>query len=688
MNACIMPIGEAKEPEEYNGGRGIRELTEFLTAKGFAPDEFSELEMMAGLDLPEPDEHNVYHLNDDNFDDFIDDHDIVLVAFTAAWCGHCKKLHPEWNEAAKYLAKENSEAKLAWIDAAKNKEIADDYDITSYPTLKYFRHGIESDYHLGTETIEIVSFLSQQSGPPAMPIDSVKEYDDVVTINNVVTFGVFSDLDSEEAQVFVELAAGSIGKFCITKNAGVKEKLGLSPDVEQAVVLIKNFDDGRAEYDGALDDVVQLKAFVKEAGVPLVIEYTESVMNMIFENDVKTHVLLFHDDKGSLDAYAQCFAEVARKQRGEMLFVTVAIPDEHSSGPVKYFQVQPSDKVVIRAVTTEPENTRYYPVTNDITCDTIASFVQDFADGKIEPQKKEPKPDEDENDYKEADGDEDAEWDGSGVKVLTKDTFHAFVKDPSRDVFVLMYADWCGHCKAMKPAFNELAAMYEDVDDVVIAKINADTSRPEGVAIDGFPTLKLYSKKSGEPVEYMGQRKAKDMAKFLASEVRAEASPACGETESGKSAEADTPLVWAFRLDNEDALFAGPTQMHYLLFHTDEGLSELKECFTEASKKYRTYMHFVTVDKMSEVAATPMKFFGLTPNTKADLRLISSTNADTYVPTEEVTCALFAEYAQSFVDGKLVPISDEEGHGHSHDDQHGHSNDGDHGHSHDSHDEL
>jgi thiol-disulfide isomerase/thioredoxin len=39
-------------------------------------------------------------LTDDNFDAVVNHFEHVLVMFYAPWCGHCKKLHPEFETAA------------------------------------------------------------------------------------------------------------------------------------------------------------------------------------------------------------------------------------------------------------------------------------------------------------------------------------------------------------------------------------------------------------------------------------------------------------------------------------------------------------------------------------------------------------------------------------------------------------
>ena len=61
-------------------------------------------------------EDNVLILTDRNFQKALDEHTLLLVEFYAPWCGHCKALEPEYNEAASKL-KSTKGVKLAKVDA-------------------------------------------------------------------------------------------------------------------------------------------------------------------------------------------------------------------------------------------------------------------------------------------------------------------------------------------------------------------------------------------------------------------------------------------------------------------------------------------------------------------------------------------------------------------------------------------
>ncbi|XP_025769325.1 protein disulfide-isomerase A5 [Puma concolor] len=85
---------------------------------------------------------SVYHLTDEDFDQFVKEHSSVLVMFHAPWCGHCKKMKPEFENAAEVLHGEaDSSGVLAAVDATVNKALAERFHISEFPTLKYFKNG-------------------------------------------------------------------------------------------------------------------------------------------------------------------------------------------------------------------------------------------------------------------------------------------------------------------------------------------------------------------------------------------------------------------------------------------------------------------------------------------------------------------------------------------------------------------
>ena len=78
----------------------------------------------------------VVRLTKDNFSKLVLNSDeLWFVEFYAPWCGHCKKLEPEWNEVASKL---KGQVKVAKVDATQESELAEKFKIKGYPTIKIF----------------------------------------------------------------------------------------------------------------------------------------------------------------------------------------------------------------------------------------------------------------------------------------------------------------------------------------------------------------------------------------------------------------------------------------------------------------------------------------------------------------------------------------------------------------------
>ena len=76
-------------------------------------------------------------LKQDNLQEIVDNSEVVVVQYSAGWCGNCRIMKPKF----KKLAAENSNAEFVWVDAEKSPLSRQLAEVNNLPTFATFRNG-------------------------------------------------------------------------------------------------------------------------------------------------------------------------------------------------------------------------------------------------------------------------------------------------------------------------------------------------------------------------------------------------------------------------------------------------------------------------------------------------------------------------------------------------------------------
>ncbi|CAI5461646.1 unnamed protein product [Closterium sp. Yama58-4] len=108
---------------------------------------------------------DVVALNNDNFDDYVGKEEAAFVKFYAPWCGHCKKLAPDYETFATAFKKTKSVV-IAKVDCDEHKDVCSKYGVSGFPTLKWFPAGKSEpeDYKGGRDVADLVEFVNEKLG--------------------------------------------------------------------------------------------------------------------------------------------------------------------------------------------------------------------------------------------------------------------------------------------------------------------------------------------------------------------------------------------------------------------------------------------------------------------------------------------------------------------------------------------
>jgi protein disulfide-isomerase A1 len=440
---------------------------------------------------------DVISLTKETFNDFLAEHDLVLAEFFAPWCGHCKALAPQYEEAATELKAKN--IALVKVDCTAEEDVCREQEVTGYPTLKVFRGPDNVKPYQGARKTEaIVSYMVKQS-LPAVSTVTEETLEDFKTMDKIVIVGYFAKDDKESSEAYTAFAESQRDNylFASTNDAAVAS----AENVKQpSIVLYKDFDEKKAVYDGSLDSEALL-SWVKTASTPLVGEVGPETYSGYIAAGIPL-AYIFAETQEERAKFAEEFKPIAEKHRGAINIATI---DAKAFGAhAGNLNLDPKTFPAF-AIQDPAKNAKYpYDQTKEISAKDVGKFIQDVLEGKVEPSiKSEPVP----------------ETQEGPVTVVVAHSYKDLVIENDKDVLLEFYAPWCGHCKALAPKYDELAELYAKNKDfaskVTIAKIDA-TANDVPDSITGFPTIKLFPAGSKEaPVEYSGSRTVEDLANFV-----------------------------------------------------------------------------------------------------------------------------------------------------------------------------
>ncbi|XP_078394732.1 protein disulfide-isomerase A4 [Cetorhinus maximus] len=470
----------------------------------------SKVKEVASPDWIPPPEATIV-LTEDTFDDVVNDADIILVEFYAPWCGHCKKLAPQYEEAAQELGKRSVPILLAKVDATTESKLANKYQVTGYPTLKIFRKGKPFEYNGPRDTEGIIEHMIEQAGPPSKQIQALKQVQEFLKDgDDVIIMGIFNG-EQDLAYRTYQDACNTIRedyRFHHTFSSEIQNFLKASPG--QLVMLQPE------KFNSPYEPKMQILTikdtlshsdvadFITNNAVPLVGHRKQS-------NDAKRYskrplVVVYYGVDFSFDyrVATQYWRKKVLEVAKDFPEYTFAIADEEDySSELNSLGLADSGEEVNVAIL-DVAGKKYAMEPEEFDSDTLREFVMAFKKGKLKPiVKSQPVP----------------KSNKGPVKVVVGKTFAEIVMDKKKDVLIEFYAPWCGHCKKLEPVYLELGKKYKNEENLIIAKMDATANDVpnEKYKTEGFPTIYFApSNNKDNPIQYdKSERDLDSLSKFV-----------------------------------------------------------------------------------------------------------------------------------------------------------------------------
>lgn len=82
----------------------------------------------------------IIELTEDNYDEVVKN-SMVLIDFSATWCGPCKQMKPHLERVEKSMSESGSPIKFAVVDVDDQQDLAINYKVKCMPTLVFTDNG-------------------------------------------------------------------------------------------------------------------------------------------------------------------------------------------------------------------------------------------------------------------------------------------------------------------------------------------------------------------------------------------------------------------------------------------------------------------------------------------------------------------------------------------------------------------
>jgi len=451
---------------------------------------------------------DVIVLTDTNFNDVVNEQELILVEFYAPWCGHCKHLKPAYAEAATILKANNPPIPIAKVDCTVETAVAGRFGISGYPTLKVFRNGKPSDYNGPRDAKGIAAFMKKQVGPAAKPLSSVAEVEAFISSDPDIGFAVVGffpeSKTSQLASSFALVASKSREKYIFGKVTDIELCRHYGVDGTDTMIAFKNFDDKKTVYDGS-SKTKEVEDWIQFNALPVVGEFTKEKRDVYRGRGLPIAKTYFQMDTANnpkqTTYYLNRLKKVALKYKNKIIFTMANIKSSDFDQDLDQLGRRGEKEFLF--VIEDINNQKNYVFEETFNPTNLERFLEDFTDGKLSPHVRSEKvPTKEEG----------------SVKTVVGKNFDQVVNDPTKDVLIEFYAPWCGHCKSLAPKYEQLAKKMSKFDSVVVAKIDAtanDYDRGK-FEVKGYPTIYFVPGKQGaKPILYEGEREVAEMAKFI-----------------------------------------------------------------------------------------------------------------------------------------------------------------------------
>lgn len=420
----------------------------------------------------------------------------LLVQFSAAWCGQCKKFAADFEKTATRLKKEG--VRTALIDGSMHPHFATAYGVLGFPSLYLVTDQKPIEY-LGPRTAaDLTKWALAKSAPQAKLLSTPSDLEALVKTRSPVTV-LFAAQNTTEIELFETVVRPLNGTFVRTEEVAMAEHYGVKMP---AVVMLKKDEEKRIDFAGEMTEST-LKEFIQRSSMPWKLTFSSKTSAQIFYPN-STRLFLFRKE-ADVEHFKDLTEELRTHLQGNPPLITADLTSDLNSRLAELLGVNPDAQPFMLLYQTQGAQVFKYIYSGEKKLKGIQEFLDQQRKGDLTAYYKSEEPPKETHD--------------KGVRVLVGRTFKEVALDSSKTVLVAFYAPWCGHWYRLSSEYERVAQHFSSRGDIIVAKIDAMANEVEAQGLQTYPVVKLFRGGDKRGVLFQGEPKAADLVEFVETQL-------------------------------------------------------------------------------------------------------------------------------------------------------------------------
>ena len=433
-----------------------------------------------------------------DFEGFVTEHDDNLIYFFQPGMKGEEQIHLMFVGIGKKLHRMGYALPIAKVDMSKEKELIKGNLIEGDFAIRLFEKEGAIEYQGEMNEDKVFTWMEKKIRPVMVQLTDMAGIERENEREISVVF--FLSENDEEAFKRLNTVAGQYSdiyfSYCFDNEL---KKQYDSGDSRFTVLVMKNFKNGnKVKGYTNLPSDKEIKSFINSVSYSIVLEFRESIVTKLFEND-KPILILFTDESDNEAEYGELM-EFALNNKERCIYSRARFHTDIGGKFAEYLEVKQENLPEARLMYFSDDGMNKYKL-DSLTYKAFEQTLLNFENGRLNPLRVS----------------EQVPLSNDGpVKKVVGHTFNELVMDNDHFVLLEVCLSATEECKEIAKLIDEVGEKLKNKENLIIGRIDMSVNEIDEFQFDEYPSILLFRPNQKEsPLIYDDEHGVNEYIEFV-----------------------------------------------------------------------------------------------------------------------------------------------------------------------------